>query len=242
MAEQNALIDTYERTKKVMIVCDRKEAAARWRFIVQENNLESRVETNLDKANNTCLDWTPDLIAMDLQLSYDETLKYSKQIRAVCSTPLLIFLPAYNEEQVLELYAVGANECLIKPVSPELFFAKVMAWLRSTETFFTSEVSDLSAGGLTLLSNNNSVCLPGGKTISLTNLEFRLLYLLMSRPGQVFEARRIVSAVWGLYGKEDTTMLKHVIYRLRRKIEPDNSNPRHIQTVPGRGYYFQAGE
>jgi DNA-binding response OmpR family regulator len=79
---------------------------------------------------------------------------------------------------------------------------------------------------------------PLGSEIRLTNLEFRLLHLLMSRPGHVFPAEDIVQSIWGGYDNGDQVLLKNVVYRLRRKIESDPSNPVQVQTGPG-GYCFQ---
>jgi DNA-binding response OmpR family regulator len=77
-----------------------------------------------------------------------------------------------------------------------------------------------------------------GLAVGLTNLEFRVLHLLMSHPGQVLPAGLIVDRVWGYAGGGDSVLLKNVIYRLRRKIEPDAGEPRYLQTVAGEGYVF----
>jgi DNA-binding response OmpR family regulator len=60
----------------------------------------------------------------------------------------------------------------------------------------------------------------------------------MSRPGYIFDPQWIVSRVWGMSSKEDTQVVKHVIYRLRRKIETDPSDPQYIGSISGKGYYF----
>lgn len=76
--------------------------------------------------------------------------------------------------------------------------------------------------------------------IKLTDLEFRLLHLLMSQPDHVFDANAIINQVWGLYGEQDATLIKHVIFRLRRKLEDDPNNPRWIQTWHRKGYSFRS--
>ena len=78
-----------------------------------------------------------------------------------------------------------------------------------------------------------------GSPVNLTNLEFRLLHCLMGHHGQVLGPGVIVDHVWGYAGGGDNTALKNVIYRLRRKIEPDPAQPRYIATVAGEGYVFQ---
>ncbi len=49
----------------------------------------------------------------------------------------------------------------------------------------------------------------------------------------------LIERVWGFTGNGDNALLKNVVYRLRRKLEPDPSNPRYIHTVSGVGYKFQ---
>jgi DNA-binding response OmpR family regulator len=77
-----------------------------------------------------------------------------------------------------------------------------------------------------------------GTEVKLTNLEFHLLHLLMSRPGRVFNAEEIIQAIWGGYGHGDQVLLKNVVYRLRRKIEADPGRPALLQTWQG-GYSFR---
>jgi two-component system KDP operon response regulator KdpE len=86
---------------------------------------------------------------------------------------------------------------------------------------------------------SRQVLKPPEKGIRLTNLEFRLLYLLMKNPGRILEAEFIVDRVWGYHGEGNSHLLKNLVYRLRRKIEPDPNSTSHILTEPGMGYRFQ---
>ena len=74
----------------------------------------------------------------------------------------------------------------------------------------------------------------------MTNLELRLLYCLMSQPGHAVTIEELNQRVWGYTAEADNTMLKNVVYRLRRKIEADPANPLIIQTVSGTGYRLAA--
>jgi len=84
------------------------------------------------------------------------------------------------------------------------------------------------------------VMLKNGGVIQLTNLELRLLYYLMNRPGQTVTTEELNQRVWGYTAEADNTMLKNVVYRLRRKVETDPANPLIIQTVVGMGYKLAA--
>ena len=77
-----------------------------------------------------------------------------------------------------------------------------------------------------------------GGAVPLTNLELRLLYYLMNRPGQIVTIEELNQKVWGYSAEADNTMLKNVVYRLRRKIETDPHAPRFLLTVYGVGYRF----
>tara|TARA_B100000519_G_scaffold161361_2_gene143743 strand:+ start:106266 stop:106685 length:420 start_codon:yes stop_codon:yes gene_type:complete len=76
-----------------------------------------------------------------------------------------------------------------------------------------------------------------GEELALTAREFDLLEYLARRPGQVFDRRRLLQAVWGWSFGDLSTVTVHV-RRLREKIEPDRSRPRHLVTVWGVGYRF----
>ena len=77
-----------------------------------------------------------------------------------------------------------------------------------------------------------------GTDVRLTNLEFRLLHLLMSRPGYVFPSEDIIQTVWGSQREHEQSLLKNMIYRLRKKLEEEAGENNLIQTWPG-GYSFQ---
>jgi DNA-binding response OmpR family regulator len=74
----------------------------------------------------------------------------------------------------------------------------------------------------------------------LTQLEFRLLYLLMTHRGQVIPPDVIVDRVWGYAESGSRELVRGLISRLRSKIETDPTQPRLVRTVPGVGYVFDA--
>jgi two-component system KDP operon response regulator KdpE len=73
----------------------------------------------------------------------------------------------------------------------------------------------------------------------LTQLEFRLLYALMTHPGRVVPSENLVEYVWGYGGDGSQSLVRGLISRLRSKLEPDPSNPKYILTEAGIGYYFE---
>ena len=180
----------------------------------------------------------PDLVVIDIDTTHQDPMVLYKKFRAVSVAPILLFLPAHHETQILAAYAAGVDEVVVKPISPAIFLAKIVAWVRRSWTLPVDGLSLVKAGKHRLDPTRRCLIDPAGLEIKLTNLEFRLLHLLMSRPAFVFSAEDIIQSIWGGFGNGDQVLLKNVVYRLRRKIEVDPGRPALLQTWQG-GYSFQ---
>ena len=223
---------------KIFVVCDRTDTAPVWGFILRQQGLTVILETSLDKALDRWSLEMPDLVVIDIDVAHEDPMILYKKFRAVSVAPILLFLPAHHENQILEAYASGVDEVVVKPISPAIFLAKILAWVRRSWTVPVDGLSLVKAGRHRLDPNRRCLIDPAGNEVKLTNLEFRLLHLLMSRPSTVFDAEDIIQAIWGGFGNGDQVLLKNVVYRLRRKIEDDPSQPALLQTWQ-RGYSFQ---
>lgn len=232
-------VETIETTQitKVFVVCDRSDTAPVWGYILRQRGLTVILEPSLEKAVDRWTTENPDLVVIDVDVPHADRLELYERFRAVSVAPILLFLPVYHETEILEAYAAGVDEVVVKPISPAIFLAKIQAWMRRSWTVPTAELSQVKAGRHRLAPARRCMINPDGREIKLTNLEFRLLHLLMSRPGHVFSAEDIIEALWGGYGNGDQVLLKNVVYRLRRKIEADPSRPAFLQTWQ-RGYSF----
>src|SRR6266508_2723462 len=143
----------------------------------------------------------PDLVVIDVDISKKDPMDRYKKFRAVSVAPILLFLPAHHETQILEAYADGVDDVVVKPISPAIFLAKILAWGRRSWTVPIDTLSRINAGKHRLEPAHRCLIKPEGLEVGLTNLEFRLLHLLMSRPGDVFGAEDIVQSIWGGYGE-----------------------------------------
>jgi two-component system phosphate regulon response regulator PhoB len=153
---------------------------------------------------------------------------------------LLLFLPAHHETEILEAYAAGVDDCVIKPVSPAIFQAKVMAWAQRSWTIPLEGIQPAQTANWRLDPSSRSLEHRQKLRMPLTNLEFRLLNLLMSKPGLVFSNQELVRVVWGNYGHGDEVLLKNVIYRLRKKLAACGESSQPLRTWQG-GYSFNDG-
>lgn len=222
---------------KIFVVCTQGDTAPVWGYILRQGGLIVILETSLENALGHWSTEMPDLVVLDLDMTHEERMDLYRKFRAVCVTPILLFLPSYHETEVLEAYQAGIDDVAIKPISPPVFLAKIMAWVRRSWTVPMDALSILQAGKHELDPIHRCLMTQGSSVVKLTNLEFRMLHLLMSRPGAVFGVEEIIQSMWGAYGDGDQILLKNVVYRLRKKIEDDPGHPVLLQTWPG-GYSF----
>jgi two-component system KDP operon response regulator KdpE len=226
---------------RVLIVSNQQTTGPLWVFSLQQQDLHVMLEADPSKTLQRCEMETPDLIILDINLPEAQTVDLIKSLRAEMTTPILLLTPPRSEENIIEVYKAGVDDYMSKPVSPSLFNAKVKVWLRRSWSATTNTLDPVKIGGMHVFPAERLVIRDNGQPVHLTNLELRLLYYLISRAGQTVTTEELNQRVWGYTGEVDNTMLKNVVYRLRRKIESDPANPLIIQTVAGVGYKL-AGE
>ena len=224
-------------TPKVYIICNQSDTAPAWGYILRQKGVSTMIETSLDKAVEHWLESAPDVIVIDVDATHAERIELCTRLRDVSAGPLLLFLPTHHETEILEAYAAGVDDCVIKPISPAIFLAKVLAWAQRSWTLPVEGVRPVQTANWNLDPPTRSLLFRESSKIILTNLEFRLLNLLMSKPGQIFTNEELVRVVWGNYGHGDEVLLKNVIYRLRKKLDSSGDRSRPLQTWQG-GYSF----
>ncbi|HZD58482.1 MAG TPA: response regulator transcription factor [Anaerolineales bacterium] len=222
----------------VMIISDEAESARIWAFGLKQAGYEVCLAGFSEKTLRIWADEFPDIIVLEDLNSQLDVFEFCSTLRAEATVPVLLLTSRSSEEYILKAYQAGADECIPPPVSPRLFLAKIRAWLRRAQVVPSAALDEVRAGEFRLNSDRHQVVIPGGSEIKLTNLESRLLYLLMAHPGWVLETDYLVDRVWGRFGQGDSVLLKNVIYRLRKKIEPDPGQPRYLLTESTLGYKF----
>lgn len=221
---------------RVLIVSNQQTTGPLWVFSLQQQDLYVVLEADPANTLKRCEEETPDLIILDINLSEDQTVDLIRTLRAEMVTPILLLTPPRSEESILDAYNAGVDDYLIKPINPSLFNAKVKVWLRRSWSAAASALAPAQIGGMHIFPAERIFMKNNGQAVHLTNLELRLLYYLAGRVGQMVTVDELNQRVWGYTGEADNTMLKNVVYRLRRKIEVDPANPKILQTVVGGGY------
>ncbi|MES1240860.1 MAG: response regulator transcription factor [Acidobacteriota bacterium] len=178
----------------------------------------------------------PSLVVLDVNLPKLSGLEVCRKIRSSSAVPVMMLTVRSAEEDQVQALDLGADDYLTKPFSPRTLLARVRALLRRAGS---EKPAPLAAGDFTLDLERQSVVVAGGAPVRLTNLEVRLLQLLLANAGHTLPAERLLSHVWGSRGAGDRQLLKQLVHRLRQKIETDAAEPRYLVTVAGVGYAFR---
>lgn len=168
----------------------------------------------------------------------DNLLENAEALRTVSQAPLLVLADSLPEELYCAVLDSGVDLILTRPLSPRILSRYVKMFLRRSGSVPLSVLSRLEANGFTLDPETRMVVLANGDEKNLTPLEFRLLYVLMTNPEKVIPVDTIIERVWGYSADGNRELVRGLVRRLRRKIEPDSHEPYYIQTHPGIGYRF----
>jgi DNA-binding response OmpR family regulator len=239
MMNSSAAQSSSQLKSKVLLISDEPVNAKIWSYTLNQLGLDVTLIGITEDAREVWFDKIPDIIIIEDFNDQVEELEICKQLRAETIVPILYLSAKTDELFVLDAYQAGADECIPFPITPRVFQAKVQAWLRRTMNMPVSMLDEVQAGGFRLIANKKQLCLPDGGVVRLTNLEARLLFLLMSHPDRTFNEEELIQRVWGDIYISGNRLLKNHLYRLRRKLEPEPANPRYLVSVGYNEYKFQ---
>jgi len=178
----------------------------------------------------------PDLVVLDLNLPGMDGLDVCRALRRESDVPIIMLTARVDETDRLIGLELGADDYITKPFSPRELVARVRAVLRRVQGG-VRQPGLIRAGELEIDLHGYRVS-RGGETIHLTRSEFNLLAILAQHPGQTFSRAQLLDRVHGVaYEGFDRSIDAHV-KNLRRKLEPDPTEPRYVLTVYGIGYKF----
>ena len=189
-----------------------------------------------------------DLVILDVMLPGMDGFAVAAQLRdARRFVPVLMLTARGRSEDVLRGFGAGADDYLAKPFELPILLSRVRGLLRRHEWFRVEAAapasvpvaSRFSFGGKSIDFEQLEVRV-GEKRMPLTLMEAALLRYFVQHEGTPVPRKEILEKVWGVHEDTDTRAIDNFIVRLRRYIEAEPSNPRHLQTVRGVGYRFVA--
>jgi two-component system KDP operon response regulator KdpE len=183
---------------------------------------------------------SPDLVVLDLGLPDLEGTEVCRRIRATSAVPIVVLSARGAEADKVNALDLGADDYVTKPFGPEELLARIRVALRRVSSEEREETGRLRAGELTIDYDRRRVLI-GDEEIRLTPKEFELLSLLAHNHDRVLTHRAILKAIWGPNAVEQPEHLWTLVAQLRKKIEPDATNPRYLMSEPWVGYRFATG-
>ena len=181
----------------------------------------------------------PALIVLDLMLPDIDGLEVCRTLRRECDVPVIMLTARTTDQDKLKGLDLGADDYVTKPFSPRELAARVRAVLRRLPGERGPREIEHGTLSMNLVKHEASFA---GRPLLLTDIEFKLLWVLAAEPGRVFSRGDLIEKAFGYdFIGFDRTIDVHVL-NLRRKIETDPSRPRYIKTVYGAGYKFVGDE
>ena len=240
---------------RVLVVEDEAHLAQGLRFNLEAEGYQAEVVGDGESATDKLLGKKErfDLVVLDIMLPGKDGFSVVSELRAAKNyVPVLMLTARGRPEDVLKGFASGADDYLAKPFDLSILLARLQGLLRRSEWMLGGrcseaqedghEVADFqkfSFSGMTI--DFGALELQSrGNTIHLTVMESELLRHLVQHDGKVVSRKDLLEQVWGLHEDTDTRAIDNFVVRLRRYIEDDPGNPRHLQTVRGVGYRFFA--
>lgn len=248
---------------KILVVDDEASVRKLVRSYLEREGFQVTEAADGKRAIDLASSEQPSLVVLDLMLPGVDGLEVCRSIcgktdASGAPAPAVLMLTARAEEaDKLVGLGMGADDYLTKPFSPRELVARVKAILRrstgvaGTETRASSGPAAPGAGGVA-----ESVMIKAGpieidparheasidsRRLDLTAREFEILEALAAEPGIVFSRERLLERVWGINYYGDPRVVDVHVAKLRKKLEPDASEPRYLITVRGVGYKLESG-
>jgi two-component system alkaline phosphatase synthesis response regulator PhoP len=182
-------------------------------------------------------DHNPDLLLLDIMMPKIDGLEVCHQVRQRGLTiPILMLTAKTQEIDIVRGLEVGADDYISKPFSIREVLARVKAALRRTDAGKgLSRILTIGDATIDLVKGKVE---RGTDVFNLGHFELQILKMLVENAEQAVERNKLLDVIWGLEGFPATRTVDNHIVSLRRKIEPDPKNPRHIVTIHSIGYKF----
>ncbi|HUL35582.1 MAG TPA: response regulator transcription factor [Candidatus Eisenbacteria bacterium] len=179
----------------------------------------------------------PQLILLDINMQGLNGLECCREMRAALDAPIIMISVRDQPRDKIQALNSGADDYLTKPFHFEELVARLNANLRRVphSPLEDLQAMDLEEVHVDFLARTVTV---KDKNVQLTRKEFELLSYLVAHAGQVVTHRKLLQAIWGPDYGDEAEYLRVCVNHLRKKIEPDPSNPKFLLTAVGMGYRF----
>ena len=224
-------------TSRILVVDDEPQIRRVLRTTLSAEGYEIQDARNGEDALKAVREHRFDLILLDINMPGIGGLETCREIRAGSEVAIIMLTAREAEEDKVAALDAGADDYITKPFGTPELLARIRAALRRLPTTTEGGPESVRLKDMEINLTTRRVIVKG-QEVRLTPKEFDLLHYLLANPNVPIPHGRLLQAVWGPDYGDQVEYLRVFINRLRKKIEPDPSNPRYLLTEPWVGYRF----
>lgn len=223
-------------TETILVVDDQPRVQRLVREVLQAVGYRVIAASNGEAAIEMVALEQPDLVLLDILMPQGpDGYRVCQHIREFSDVPVIMLTAKAQEADMLHGFECGTDDYLTKPFSAKELVARVKAVLRRSSRPEEVTTATFVCGAIEINFARRSVR-RDGEEVELTRTEYDLLRQLALHANRVVTHHALLREVWGPEYRDDIDYLRAYIYYLRKKLEADPSNPRHLVTSPGVGY------
>ena len=237
----NAWVEPSRRqmAERILVVDDEPDMVSFLRQALIHEGFEVEGAHDARQGLRRAYEFRPDLVLLDVMMPEMDGWDMLGRLREFSDVPVIMLTAVGGTDHKIQGLDLGADDYVTKPFELRELKARIRAALRRAASDSSSGTPLLSFDGGRLVIDPASYKVTSqGKAVDLTPIEHKLLLFLASNAGQVMTYEQILDNVWGPGYEDSQANVKVYIRRLRQKIEPDPSQPCHILTQWGVGYYL----
>jgi two-component system, OmpR family, response regulator RegX3 len=223
---------------RILVVEDEESLADTVRYNLEREGYAVAVASDGRTALDRFRSESPSLVILDLMLPEMSGLDVCRQIRQISNVPIIMVTAKDSEADKVSGLELGADDYVTKPFSVRELVSRVSAHLRRAGMRTDGSQEDVLSGGPISLDVAKHEVLVDGQTVGFPPKEFELLEAFLRRKGRLLTRDFLIEEVWGAGYFGDTKTLDVHVKRLRKKVEKDPHQPKHLVTVRGLGYKF----
>ncbi|MCW2673309.1 MAG: response regulator [Frankiales bacterium] len=222
---------------RVLVVDDDRALARALAINLRARGFEVDVALGGRDALSSAGSRPPDVVVLDLGLPDLDGLEVLEGLRGWTSVPVIVLSAREDQREKVAALDAGADDYVTKPFGMDELLARVRAAVRRAQP--APEAPVVTTEHFTVDLAARRVTTPEGE-VRLTPTEWHLLEVLVRAQGRMVSQKQLLREVWGPAYEKETHYLRVYLAQLRRKLEPEPSQPVHLITEPGMGYRFDA--
>lgn len=228
--------DETAASRRILVADDDPSIATLIQVTLKDPRYEIVAVTNGLEALKSFEQGAFDVIILDVMMPYVDGFEACQRIRERSDVPIVMLTSRDGTDDIVHGFELGADDYITKPFKTAELLARIESILRRVEGYKHRVAPPVVRVGDIEIDEPRHRVAVRGKDVSLTPMEFELLYFLAANAGQVFDRETLFREVWGYDYVGETNLVDVCVRRLREKVEVEPSRPKIIVTVRGVGY------